>query len=76
MKHTPFDNYEAKNGWKLGVEKLKYSQPFGKELMQRELGRFERRRLCNVRAKFSFIHDQPELVKISGKLETGGTVKV
>lgn len=38
-------------------------------------GRFERRRLCNVRAKFSFIHGRTEPVKISGKLETGA-VKV
>lgn len=39
--------------------------------MQQRLARFERRRLCNVRAKFSFIQGQPEPVKISGKLETG-----
>lgn len=83
MKHTPFDNYKAKRGeerlkirsWKVGVL-LTLS---GKELMQQRLARFERRRLCNVRAKFSFIQGQPEPVKISGKLETGrgrGAVKV
>lgn len=74
MKHTPFDNYKAKRGeerlkirsWKVGVL-LTLS---GKELMQM-LARFERHRLCNVRAKFSFIQGQPEPVKISGKLETG-----
>ena len=75
MKHTPFDNYKAKRGeerlkirsWKVGVL-LTLS---GKELMQQRLARFERCRLCNVRAKFSFIQGQPEPVKISGKLETG-----
>lgn len=75
MKHTPFDNYEAKNGWKLGVEKLKYSQPFGKELMQR-VGQVWASPFVQ-RASEIFVYSRPARIGENFReIGDGGTVKV